>query len=96
MPHESNDQLLGRHGELETLDRLLREVREGHSRVLTLRGEAGIGKSALLDHLAAQAARMQVVRVSGIEAEAGRVSPATDPQPPPSPLKPGTQLPDAR
>ncbi|MEY9889343.1 DNA-binding CsgD family transcriptional regulator [Catenulispora sp. MAP12-49] len=56
MPHESNDQLLGRHGEIETLDRLLREVREGHSRVLTLRGEAGIGKSALLDHLAVRTA----------------------------------------
>lgn len=69
MPHESNDQLLGRHGEIETLDRLLREVREGHSRVLTLRGEAGIGKSALLDHLAVRTAGVRVVRVAGSEAE---------------------------
>ena len=75
MPQETKNPLLGRHRELETLDRLLREVRDGHSRVLVLRGEAGIGKSALLDHLAAQAApasrsaRMQTVRSDGVEAE---------------------------
>ena len=61
--------LLGRNREREELDRLLSDVRKGHSRVLVLRGEAGIGKSALLDYLAAQATRMQTVRTAGVEAE---------------------------
>ncbi|MEY9928019.1 DNA-binding CsgD family transcriptional regulator [Catenulispora sp. GP43] len=68
----AKDQLLGRSREREELDRLLREVRQGRSRVLVLRGEAGIGKSALLDYLAAQATQagqMQVVRAAGVEAE---------------------------
>ncbi|MEU4301659.1 AAA family ATPase [Kitasatospora aureofaciens] len=69
MPQHAKHQLLGRKRELEALDRLLREVREGHSRVVVLRGEAGVGKSALLDHLAGQAAQMQVVRAVGVEAE---------------------------
>ncbi|MEW1910442.1 AAA family ATPase [Kitasatospora sp. NPDC085895] len=69
MGQDTKHRLLGRHRELETLDRLLREVRDGRSRVLVLRGEAGIGKSALLDYTAAQAARMQTVRTDGIEAE---------------------------
>ncbi|MEY9928866.1 DNA-binding CsgD family transcriptional regulator [Catenulispora sp. GP43] len=78
MSHDTRYQLLGRDRELETLDRLLRDVRDGHSRVLVLRGEAGIGKSALLEHAAAQAAgaaragqsrQVQVVRTAGVEAE---------------------------
>jgi len=79
MPQDPKHQLLGRNRELETLDRLLREVRDGRSHVLVLRGEAGIGKSALLDYLAAQAAQtahavpvpipMQTVRTAGVEAE---------------------------
>ncbi|MEY9855633.1 putative ATP-dependent serine protease [Catenulispora sp. GAS73] len=47
-------------------------MRDGQSRVLVLRGEAGIGKSALLDHVATQAAqdsRLQVARAAGAEAE---------------------------
>ncbi|MFE5586135.1 AAA family ATPase, partial [Kitasatospora sp. NPDC056531] len=69
MPQHVKHQLLGRTRELEVLDRLLREVRDGRSRVLVLRGEAGVGKSALLDHLAGQAAQLQVVRAVGVEAE---------------------------
>lgn len=61
--------LRGRRAEQEALDRLLREVREGRSRVLVLRGEAGVGKTALLDHLVSRAASTQVVRASGVEAE---------------------------
>ncbi|HEV7854295.1 MAG TPA: AAA family ATPase, partial [Mycobacterium sp.] len=41
--------LLGRDRECQTLDELIAEVRSG-SKVLVLRGEAGVGKSALLDH----------------------------------------------
>ncbi|MFD8594421.1 ATP-binding protein [Kitasatospora sp. NPDC059646] len=62
-------QLVGRARESGVLDGLLREVRDGRSRALVVRGEAGVGKSALLDRLAGQAARMQVVRAAGVEAE---------------------------
>ncbi|MFI9162563.1 AAA family ATPase [Kitasatospora aureofaciens] len=70
MPPHAKHQLLGRARELAVLDRLLREVRDGRSRVLVLRGEAGVGKSALLDHLAGEAGKSQVVRAAGVEAEA--------------------------
>ncbi|WP_228718087.1 AAA family ATPase [Kitasatospora acidiphila] len=69
MPQHAKHQLLGRTRELEVLEGLLREVRGGRSRVLVLRGEAGVGKSALLDHLAGQAAQLQTVRAAGVEAE---------------------------
>ncbi|MDI2124707.1 ATP-binding protein [Yinghuangia seranimata] len=69
MRRDAHHPLLGRYRELEALDRLLREVRDGHSRVLVLRGEAGVGKSALLDRLAEQAARLQTLRTAGVEAE---------------------------
>jgi hypothetical protein len=61
--------LLGRHSECETLDRLLRSVRSGQSQVLVLRGEAGIGKTALLEHVVEQASGWRIVRVAGVQAE---------------------------
>ena len=61
--------LLGRAGERETLDRMLRNVRGGHSAVLVIRGEAGVGKTALLQDLAGQASGFRVAQVTGIEAE---------------------------
>ncbi|MEC3952434.1 AAA family ATPase [Nocardia sp. CDC153] len=70
MQQDVRHQLIGRFRELDALDRLLREVRDGRSAVLVLRGDAGVGKSALLDHLAAHAADMQTVRTVGVEAEA--------------------------
>ncbi|MFE4520504.1 AAA family ATPase, partial [Kitasatospora sp. NPDC056783] len=69
MPQPTNHQLLGRARELEVLDRLLHEVRSGRSRALVLRGEAGVGKSALLDHLAGRAEQWQTIRAAGVEAE---------------------------
>ena len=42
--------LLGRRSECETLDELLASVRAGSSRALVLRGEAGVGKTALLEY----------------------------------------------
>ena len=42
--------LVGRRSESEALERLLDAVRSGESRALVLRGEAGVGKLALLDH----------------------------------------------
>ncbi|WP_436533368.1 ATP-binding protein [Actinoplanes sp. HUAS TT8] len=61
--------LLGRRPEQETLDGLLRAVRGGQSRALVLRGEAGCGKTALLDHLVGQAGFARVLRASGVESE---------------------------
>src|SRR3712207_8178181 len=61
--------LLGRDSECETLDRLLRSVQSGQSRVLVLRGEAGIGKTALLDHVVEQASGCRIVRVGGVQSE---------------------------
>src|SRR3954452_20545454 len=60
---------LGRRNECEILDRLVDGVRAGQSRVLVLRGEAGVGKTALLDHLAATAARCRIARAAGVESE---------------------------
>ncbi|WP_250032343.1 AAA family ATPase [Paractinoplanes maris] len=62
--------LLGRQREQQTLVGLLRDVEAGGSRVLVLRGGAGSGKTALLEHLAAAAQFGQVIRVSGVELEA--------------------------
>jgi DNA-binding CsgD family transcriptional regulator len=61
--------LLGRASELGKLEHLLRNVHGGQSAVLVIRGEAGVGKTALLDHLAAQASAFRVARVVGVEAE---------------------------
>ncbi len=61
--------LLGRGQECATLDRLLAEVRAGQSRALVVRGDAGVGKSVLLDYLAGQAAGCRVLRASGAESE---------------------------
>jgi DNA-binding CsgD family transcriptional regulator len=62
--------LLGRDGERRAVGRLLADARVGHSGVLALVGEAGIGKTALLDDAAAQADGMQILRARGIESEA--------------------------
>src|SRR5919109_3511175 len=61
--------LLGRAGERRTLDRLLENVRGGQSAVLVVRGEAGIGKTALLHYCARQASGFRVGRISGVESE---------------------------
>ena len=61
--------LRGRRREQDVLDRLLRDVRDGGSRVLVLRGEAGAGKTALLEYLAAIAPAGRVARAAGAEPE---------------------------
>jgi DNA-binding CsgD family transcriptional regulator len=61
--------LRGRRYECETLDRLLDGVRAGHSGVLVLRGEAGVGKTALLDRLVDRASGCRVLRAAGAEFE---------------------------
>ncbi|NBH04884.1 AAA family ATPase, partial [Amycolatopsis sp. SID8362] len=61
--------LIGRHGERATLDRLLADARAGRGQVLVLRGEAGIGKTALLEYTQAQAPGFRVARAVGVESE---------------------------
>ena len=62
-------QLLGRRGECEALDRVVANTRAGRSQVLVLRGEAGVGKSALVEYLVGSAAGCQIARAAGVEAE---------------------------
>src|SRR5215207_3378053 len=61
--------LLGRADERELLDRLLENVRAGQSAVLVVRGEAGVGKTALLHYCARQAAGFRVAKIAGVESE---------------------------
>ena len=62
--------LVGRDTEREAIERALESARSGTSATLALVGEAGIGKTALLDDAAERAAGMRVLRARGIESEA--------------------------
>jgi hypothetical protein len=62
--------LHGRAGELAAIDRLLDRALEGYSGAVVVRGEAGIGKSALLEYAAARASGFTVLRAAGVESEA--------------------------
>jgi DNA-binding CsgD family transcriptional regulator len=61
--------LRGRRHECEALDQLLADLRAGQSQALVLRGEAGVGKSALLDYVQDRASGCRVERASGVESE---------------------------
>jgi DNA-binding CsgD family transcriptional regulator len=61
--------LLDRRSERELLNQLLEAVRGGQSGVLVIRGEPGIGKTALLEHVVSAAAGLRVVSVTGVESE---------------------------
>src|SRR6478735_5951823 len=61
--------LHGRRRECESLNRLIATVRAGRSQVLVLRGEPGVGKSALLEYLPGRATGCRVLRSAGIESE---------------------------
>ena len=61
--------LVGRSAERALLDGLLARVRAGESEALVIRGEAGVGKSALLRYAARQASGFQVAQLTGVEAE---------------------------
>ena len=54
---------------MRVLDRLVGDIRRGESRSLVLRGEAGIGKTALLEYLIASASELTVVRAVGVESD---------------------------
>src|SRR5688572_3022092 len=65
-----NDQrLLGRSDECKALDRLIDAARTGESQVLVLRGESGVGKTALLDYVADRATGFRTTRAVGVEAD---------------------------
>lgn len=61
--------LVGRQREQQALGELLDAARRGHSGVLVLRGEPGIGKTALLDDLVERAADFRVLSTGGAELE---------------------------
>jgi DNA-binding CsgD family transcriptional regulator len=61
--------LSGRRAECDALSRLAAAVRGGESRALVLHGEAGLGKTALLDYLAGHAPGCQTARASGVQSE---------------------------
>ncbi len=61
--------LLGRRSECAVLDELVASVRSGPSRTLVLRGEAGVGKSRLLEYLVQQASGCGIAQASGVESE---------------------------
>lgn len=62
--------LVGREPDCARIDELLDRARRGRSGALVLRGEAGMGKTALLDYAAQRAEGMTVVRAIGVEYEA--------------------------
>ena len=62
-------ELRGRQHECDTLSQLLTAAQAGHSQILVLRGEAGIGKTALLRFLVDRAASCRVARAAGVESE---------------------------
>ena len=61
--------LWGRRKQCGALDGLLADVRAGRSRALVIRGEPGIGKTALLGYAADTAQDFQVARAEGVESE---------------------------
>jgi len=61
--------LRGRSSECALLDDLVSAIRRGESRSLVVRGEAGIGKTALLEYLVSSASDLTVVRAVGVESE---------------------------
>jgi DNA-binding CsgD family transcriptional regulator len=67
-PHRGHE-LRGRRSECTSLDLLLEDVRVQQSRVMVLRGEAGVGKTALLEYLAANASGCRIARSAGVESE---------------------------
>jgi DNA-binding CsgD family transcriptional regulator len=61
--------LVGRERECAVIDRLLEDSARGESSSLVLRGEAGVGKTALLTHAAEHVGVRTVLRTEGVEAE---------------------------
>ena len=62
-------ELVDRRAERGVLDRLIEAVRAGESGALVLSGEAGVGKTALLEYLAGQASGCRLARIAGVQSE---------------------------
>ncbi len=62
-------QLVGRVEESATIDGLVEGARNGKAATLVLRGEPGVGKTALVEHAIGSAVDFQIVHMTGIEAE---------------------------
>ena len=62
-------ELIDRDAERDTLDRFVAAVRAGESQALVVSGEAGVGKTALLDYLAGQASGCRLARTAGVQSE---------------------------
>jgi hypothetical protein len=67
--HAGPVMLLDRLTERAALGQLLEAARGGRGAVLVVRGEAGVGKTALLEDAVAAAAGMRIARVAGVESE---------------------------
>jgi DNA-binding CsgD family transcriptional regulator len=61
--------LRGRRSERRALDRLLEAVGAGQSRTVVVRGEAGVGKTALLEYVVERASGYRVARAAGVQSE---------------------------
>ncbi|WP_200962255.1 helix-turn-helix transcriptional regulator [Mycobacterium sp. Root265] len=61
-------ELIGRRDECTILDQLVDAVRSGESRALAIRGEAGVGKTALLDYLGVST-EIRIARTAGVQSE---------------------------
>ncbi|EHR53596.1 transcriptional regulator, luxR family [Saccharomonospora marina XMU15] len=70
MPLTETGKLVGRADETAMIEALVSDARRGRAAALVVRGEAGIGKSALLEHAAANADGMRLLRGSAVESEA--------------------------
>src|SRR5499427_6263478 len=66
---EPTPALVDRRQERETLDSLVQDLRSGRGRALVVRGEAGVGKSALLEYAAGAAPDLRAARAAGVESE---------------------------
>src|SRR5882757_778709 len=62
-------ELIDRHDECGVLDGLLEAIRAGESRALVVSGEAGVGKTALLEYLSEQASGCLLARAAGVQSE---------------------------
>jgi len=65
----SSPELIGRRSECGVLDGLVAAARAGESRALVVRGEPGVGKTALLDHAVGHASGCRVLRTMGVQSE---------------------------
>ena len=68
-PRRTATTLTGRRSERDVLDRLIDAVGAGESRALVLRGEPGVGKTALLEYAVEHASEFRVVRAAGVQSE---------------------------